>query len=377
MLRRALAVALCGAALLPLFWGDARAASVTDLAGRTVELPARAERVILGESRMLPALAILEKGDPAARLVGMQDDLRQLDPRGYAQFRAVSPKLDDIPRLGRSAAETFSVERAIGSVPDLAIFGVEGHGPGAQDRQVIEALEAAGTAIVFVDFRADPLNNTPRSMLLLGQALGRQAEAEAFVAEWRRQLAVVTDRIAQAKPARPHVFLESRVGFSEDCCDTMARSMMAHFLDAAGAENIGAALVPGATGKVSLEKLLADQPQFWVGTAVGRAGQTAEPGHPRIVLGSGATVAEARATLAAALARPGVRELEAVKQGRAMAIWHNFYNSPFNVVAVQALAKWLHPALFADLDPGATMQALYARFQPLPLDGTFWVEAAR
>jgi iron complex transport system substrate-binding protein len=375
MLRRALAAAFCAAALLAQPWAAARAASVTDLAGREVALPARVERMILGESRMLPVLAILETGDPTARLVGMQDDLRQVDPQGYAQFRAVAPRLDEIPRLGRSSSETFSVERAIGSVPDLAIFGVDGHGPGAQSRQVIDALEAAGTTIVFVDFRSDPLNNTPRSMLLLGEALGRQEEAEAFVAEWRQQLALVTERLAHAKPRKPRVFLESRVGFSEDCCDTMARSMMAHFLDAAGAENIGAALVPGATGKVSLEKLLADQPEYWVGTAVGSVGVAPQPGHARITLGHGATPDMARATLDAALARPGVRELEAVKARRALAVWHSFYNSPFNVVAVQVLAKWLHPGLFADLDPQATMRGLYGRFQPVKLDGTFWVAA--
>jgi iron complex transport system substrate-binding protein len=54
-------------------------------------------------------------------------------------------------------------------------------------------------------------------------------------------------------------------------------------------------------------------------------------------------------------------------------IWHHFYTSPFNVVAVQAMAKWLHPALFADLDPRATLQMLYQRFQPVPLDGVYWV----
>ena len=375
MLRRTLAGAALSACLLASILAPAPAAAgtVTDLAGRQVDIPARVERIILGESRLLPAHAILERGDPTARLVGMQDDLRQLDPNTYAQFRAVAPRLDDIPRLGRSSSETFSVERAIGSVPDLAIFGVEGHGPGAQSRQVIDALEAVGTRIVFIDFRGDPLVNTPRSIEVLGQALGREAEAAAFVAEWRGQLALVTDRLAQAKPARPTVFLESRVGFSEDCCDTMARSMMAHFLEAAGAENIGAALLPGATGKVSLEKLLASQPRFWAGTAVGRPGMEQQPGHPRIVLGSGASAAMARESLAAALARPGVRELDAVREGRVFAIWHHFYTSPFNVVAVQALAKWLHPDLFQDLQPEETMAAMYERFQPFHLSGTYWI----
>ena len=64
--------------------------------------------------------------------------------------------------------------------------------------------------------------------------------------------------------------------------------------------------------------------------------------------------------------------LQAVQQGRAYAIWHHYYNSPFNVVAVQVMAKWLYPELFADLDPQATLKALYARHQPIPLQGVYW-----
>ena len=70
--------------------------------------------------------------------------------------------------------------------------------------------------------------------------------------------------------------------------------------------------------------------------------------------------------------RRGIVQLQAVHEGRAYALWHHFYNSPFNVAAVQVLAKWLHPTLFADIDPRATLQTLYQRFQPIPLEGTYW-----
>jgi iron complex transport system substrate-binding protein len=40
---------------------------------------------------------------------------------------------------------------------------------------------------------------------------------------------------------------------------------------------------------------------------------------------------------------------------------------------VQAMAKWLHPQRFADLDPEATLRTAYARFQPVPLNGTYWI----
>ena len=44
-----------------------------------------------------------------------------------------------------------------------------------------------------------------------------------------------------------------------------------------------------------------------------------------------------------------------------------------NVAAVQAMAKWIHPDRFKDLDPRATLQTLFERFQPVPLEGAYWV----
>ncbi|WP_257127353.1 hypothetical protein [Burkholderia sp. ABCPW 11] len=38
------------------------------------------------------------------------------------------------------------------------------------------------------------------------------------------------------------------------------------------------------------------------------------------------------------------------------------------------MAKWLHPELFADLDPRATFDTMVRRFQPVPLQGEYWVQ---
>jgi len=43
-------------------------------------------------------------------------------------------------------------------------------------------------------------------------------------------------------------------------------------------------------------------------------------------------------------------------------------------VAIQALAKWLHPNEFKDLDAWATFQELHDRFLPIKLTGKFWIE---
>lgn len=354
--------------LLPSVMADAK--QVTDLAGRTVTVPDKVERIIIGEGRYVPALAILDRVDPVGRLVGMMGDYEAVDPANYARYRERFPRIAEIARIGRAAKESFSLEKAIALKPQVAIFGLGGHGPDTRSGEVIAALEKTGTAIIFIDFRSDPLVNTPRSLELLGQVLGREKEAAEFLAIWRAALAEVEDRLKRANPAPVSVFVESRVGLDASCCETMTRGMIGRFVTAAGGVNVAETMVPGEAGTVSLEWLLAHPPQVYVGTAIG--GAASVDSRPWLALGAGVPADVAQASLKRSMARPGISQLGAVRTGRAHAVWHHFYNSPFNVAAVQALAKWLHPALFADLDPEALLRQLHERFQPLPVDGVYW-----
>lgn len=347
--------------------------SVTDLAGRKVSIPAQVDRVLLGESRLLPALAILE-GDPTRRLVAMMNDLEQLDPAAYAQWRSRFPKLDSIARVGRSNASSFGDERALALRPQVAILSLGGgHTPSERDSETIRRLEASGIAVVFVDFRHDPLRNTPRSMALLGQVLGKTREAAAFNSYWQQQLDLVRTRLQKAHKSNPSVFIDSRVGLSITCCETL-NGMLGKLVDTAGGTNIAKGLVAGEHGILNPEMLIARQPEVYIGTGIGSM-QTLSSS--RIVLGAGVTPQAARQSLQKSLQRSPFPLLQAVKKGRAYAIWHHFYNSPFNVVAVQVMAKWLHPELFADVDPRHTLQEMYRRFQPLALDGTYWIDAGK
>lgn len=180
MLRYQIIAALMGGVFCLLAELSLAADTVTDLAGRTVKLPDRVERVILGESRYIPALAILEGEHLPDRLAGLLPDFEMTDPGGYAQYLKAFPSLADIPRVGHTSADSFSLESVLAMGADLAIFSLEGHGPGAHNRALIDSLQRAGVAVVFIDFRQDPLVNTPRSMAVLGEVLGRQDEAEGF-----------------------------------------------------------------------------------------------------------------------------------------------------------------------------------------------------
>lgn len=359
------------AALIALLAGTVAPAAreVTDLAGRTVTLPASVERIVIGEGRYLPALAILDRADPTRRVVGMMGEYEQVDPASYARYRAAFPRIDGIMRIGRASQDSFSLEQALALRPQVAIFGLDGHGPGSRSARVIEVLERAGVAVVFIDFRVDPLGNTPRSMELLGRVLGREAEAADFLAVWHEAYDTVRSRLATARPAPPRVFIESRVGLMP-CCETMVHGMMGSFVSAAGGINVADGIVAGEAGSVSLEYLLTHPPDVYIGTAIGSAASAAD--HPWIALGPDVPREVARTTLARATNRTGIAQLSAVRTGRAHAIWHHFYNSPFNVAAMQMFAKWLHPELFADLDPDALLRDFHRRFQPFAMEGTYW-----
>jgi iron complex transport system substrate-binding protein len=71
--------------------------------------------------------------------------------------------------------------------------------------------------------------------------------------------------------------------------------------------------------------------------------------------------------------RPAYTGVTAVENGKVHAVWHQFYNSPYQFVAIQQMAKWLHPELFRDLDPDQTMRTLYERFLPVSYKPGYWV----
>lgn len=377
MLRLKLFAALLGGFFLFSTPLAQAARTVTDLAGRSVQVPESVERIVLGESRYIPALAILEGESLPDRLAGLLPDFELTDPGGYARYLEVFPSLAEIPRVGHTSADSFSLESVLAMGADLAVFSLEGHGPGAHNRELIDRLQRAGVAVVFVDFRQDPLVNTPRSMALLGEVLGRQQQAEAFNRFYQQELARVADVVSQIPPEDwPGVFLHSRLGLHDSCCETMAEGMMGHFIEAAGGRNVARGRVPGASGVLNLEYLITDPPERYVATAIGsRKYQSSETEQPYVMLGAGIDESTARTSLQRATDQPGLRAVKPVRQGQTMAIWHHFYNTPMNVVAIQALARWFHPEALGHLDPHATLQSFYQQFQPVELDGVYWVMA--
>lgn len=365
---RHLGAALAALALVCAAPAHAQPITVTDVAGRTVTLPRPATRVILGEGRQLTALTLVHP-DPTALVVGWLADLKRLDPATYGQYRRARPGIDAIAQVGITNEATFSIETALSLRPDIAIFS-GGHGPSSRSSETVAKLTAAGIPSVFIDFHDRPLENTVPSIRLLGRLLGRDAQAEAFAVFYQQRIARIAQRLKAANIVRPKVMIHMHA-VRRECCFAPGKGNLGEFVALAGGDNIGAKVLPGIVGQLNLEYVIAARPDVYVATSGSHV-----VGGGALAIGTGVEAETARRTLAEVVRQPGIDGLPAVKSGRVHGLWHHFYNSPLNILAVEAMAKWFHPDLFQDVDPEADLRELNEKFLPVPLQGTYWIDLA-
>lgn len=337
--------------------------TVADIAGREVRINAPVKRILLGEGRQLYLIASLEEGDPLARIVAWRNDLIESDPATYGQYLKAFPKLADIPSFRGQENSLIDIESSIVQKPDVVLLNLEAMRAN-EDAEYVEKLAQLGIPVLYIDFRHYPLQNTEKTIRLLGRIMGREARAEEIIAFRHAAMARVTDVLARAKPSRPKVFIERIGGYSDDCCLSFGAENFGKYVELAGGHNIGSDFIPTTFGQLNPEQVLASNPEHVVVTSADW--QAYVPGGHWIPLGPGADPDAARKKLEWFTTRPAYTGIAAQKTRNFHAIWHQFYNSPYEFIAVQQLAKWFHPDLFADLDPDATFAEYHRRFLPIP-----------
>lgn len=340
---------------------------VTDIVGREVAIPAPAKRIVLGEARHLAVLGLID-ADPVALVAGWRTD-KGLDAPTMDAWRAKFPAIDAIVPVG-SGNRDLSVESVIALNPDLLILSLIDRGDPAME-VARERIEAAGIPVVYVDFFSHPQENSMPSLRILGQLIGQEARAAEFTEFYETRLSRIRERLADPAIPRPGVFVHVHAA-AANCCSTVGPGVFDDFVTTAGGRNIGREVVTGVLGNVSLEFLLGADPDFYIATG----GLHMRP-RGGLVLGPGVDMAEARGTFDALIGATGFNALRAVEEGRVAGIWHLFNDSPVHIALIEYLAKTLHPDLFADVDPAATMAEIETRFSPVQVPGIWWIAGTK
>lgn len=364
---RRLAVAVVIATLLALAGASALHAEIvlTDAVGREVRLKAPAQRIVLGDSLLLLSLAMIDR-DPISRIAGWSAPLR-LDEGMAASFRKKFPAMDAIPDVGGVSPANSSAEGILSVRPDL--FVVSSWQAGWET--IVAQLEAANVPVIFLDNPADatrnPIAASARTIEILGAAIGRSEQAQAFASFIQSRYQRIIARLGNETP-RPRVLMDAFA--SSACCSTPGKNnRLTQLIADAGGISIGAAAIAGYEGRLDPEYVLGAEPQVYIATGGPR--QVVRKG---VTLGGSVTAAEATASLAAVVAEGVKPQLPAVRNHKVHGVLHQMTISALQIVALENFARWIHPELFADVDPAQTMRELNDRFLAAPITGVLWTE---
>lgn len=348
--------------------------TVTDIAGREVTVNAPVSRVMLADSRVLVALNILHPQSPLKGIIAWDDALIKKAPDLSVAYSKKFPELSKIPVFPNPYTTDFSVEKALVAQPDLLIFDI-GLKSKLAESGTLSLLEKSGLPVIFIDFRQYPLKNTMPSMTLLGKVFGEEQQAEAFNQFYQQRLDLIRTKVATLdKTQRPSVFIERAAGISgEDyCCKTFGNGNFGEFVETAGGNNLGSQwFSTGMGGEINEEQLIHSNPDYYLMTAADW--DSTRKGSVSVPLGYTGDKAKSQARLSKLMERPKLRSLTAFQNKQVLALYQQYYDTPFNIIAVEAIAKFIHPELFEKLDPQADSDYLHKTFTALDGDGVFWV----
>lgn len=351
---------------------NAQARTIIDIDGNRVEIPDNPQRIVLGESRMLYTLAMLEPGDPIAHIVGWPLDLKKYDSQIWAIFAQKFPDMLAIPSLGLGGTNDMNPEKVLALKPDLVILPSLARYDEA-DLRLKTMLDAAHIPVVKIDLRVHLLENTTHSVAILGEVLNQTARAQAFNRFYDAHMQVIHDRLASYHGKMPTVLLQLHLGRRNECCVTAVKGSLGELLSFAGGDNIASKTVQGVFGRLNEERVIMAQPEVYIATGAGAAEDQND-----LKLGPAITPHMAQKSLRELTARQnGLRELKALHNGRTGVIWQNFYLSPWHVAATEFMAKTLYPDLFADIEPEQTLKQIFHDYLPIPYSGTLFASGGR
>ena len=350
--------------------------TITDVAGRNVTFDAPPQHIALATGRDFPLLEILYQQQAAAHLVAWRNDMKLDAPSMYAQYIKQYPRLATVPFIGKISAGAFDAERFIEMKPkpNLLIMDLADEQVAKQEG-LLKTLLAAGIKVITVDFNENPLKNTATSILTVAKALGRETQGHAFVDYYQQHIAHILSVIDHLPKNQWHqkVFIERAAGYNGSCCRTFGNGNMGEYLSFLKADNMALLPLHGAfTGQLSPETVIVGQPDVYIMQTAGwvnKHGQVLN-GIPLGYQPSSQAIKTATEQL---MTRPWLQALSAYQDHRVYSIYMPFYNSPYNLVAIEFFAKWLYPQAFKDLNPNQTFAEMNQRFGHHPISGVFGI----
>ena len=221
--------------------------TVTDALGRTVEIPADPQRIVMpARAVMMIANALYMFPGASERVVG----IGRID-QGKGNFlTAIDPHYDRKALFERAVGP----EQIVSVSPDLAIMKSDAR------NELGDGLERLGIPVVYVDFETP--EQYQRDLRLLGDVLGQPDRAEAIALFYERETAAVV-RAVETRGSQPRtLFLSADLAGAEQVFNVPPdRWIQTTLVRLAGGEPVWVGANPGGGwARVGLEQIAAWDP---------------------------------------------------------------------------------------------------------------------
>ncbi len=259
--------------------------TVTDMAGREVNIPAEPQRIVSLAPSITEILFALNLGDRVA---------------GVTEFCNYPPEATEKPKVG--GFSDVSMEKLLEVQPDLVLVA------SIHMAQVLPELEKLGLPVLVIDAHDFP--GVLESIRLIGKATGAEEAAGDLTAQMQER----ADRVAQAVKDRPR----PRVYWELDPTFWTAGpgSFVQDLIERAGGENI-AASAEAAWVQLSAEAIIAADPEviFLADHPWGESAETvkARPGWEKISAVVNGRIVELTQEQTDIVSRPGPRVVDALE----------------------------------------------------------------
>ena len=343
-------------------------AQLTDVLGRYVTIRHAPQRIIAGDYL---ANYLIVGGDAALkRTVAVAADHWETARVGEHQvFTSAFPAIKSLPSVGGYHDNLINAEKILALHPDVLLLSI---GKYKDNSQRIPLLESAGIAVIVIDYHAMTTQNHALSTRLIGRLTGTEDRAEALVREMTEGLDEVDRRIAAIpkEQLRRPVYME----LGSQGVGTFGNSYNRTVLWGAMLERIKAGNIAADNaapwGPLTREFVITRNPEVIL---IGGS-RWQKAASDQMLMGLTVDESDARQRLAAFVARPGWKNLAAVKTRRIHAVDHGSLRSIIDWHFTTFLAKACYPEHFTDMNPAASLAAAYKKYVPqADAQGTFMI----
>ncbi|AKB59509.1 periplasmic binding protein [Methanosarcina barkeri 227] len=339
--------------------------TVTDMEGRSVTLKYPVERFVLMDSTCTAEFSSVYGEGFDSKIVGWDNYLRENSGDMYEKYVEKFPTMAEIPDVGSLDDNTFNAEKVIALNPDVVIMpNWEFMWNGDATKEALARMDQAGIPVVFLDFYMEPLENSTKSIQLLGKITGKEQRAQDIVDYYEEKVNSVYSRLEKIQGKKPTVYVECAYNGPDTYGISYGDVAWGDIVKKAGGDNIAEPVLLNKSKALSAEYLVNQSPDIIILT--GRNWFT--PGS--LKMGYTFTSNVTKSTMTPFVNRPGWDTINAVENRKVYGIYHGYCSDVFNFVALETFAKWFYPEEFKDVDPVDTLKEYHRKFMPIDYSGT-------